>query len=241
MIFNNSATRDDLCTIADDYANTTVLTYPIERKARAANKISRLIWSWIYKAYGGWQYDDSNNTNLPIALATLTLGQSDYDIPAGAKNIRGIDILPPTGTVYQPLTLITEEQIRDMGQAEGSFQQTTTGVPQFYRPIGTSIKLYPASNYTVTNGIRVTIDRGIVAFSPTGNDTQTPGFDSTYHEAVGVGMALEFAKQNHLSNTGDLQLDMDRYEKTIEADYSSRLAQKYPPRLTSRDETASYI
>ena len=69
----------------------------------------------------------------------------------------------------------------------------------------------------------------------------TPGFDSTYHEAVGVGMSLEFAKQNHLSNVGDLQLDMDRYEKTILADYSSRLAQKYPPRLTSRDETASYI
>jgi hypothetical protein len=242
MVFNNDSTGNDLCTIADDYAGTSDLTFPLEKKARAANKVTKLIWTWIYKAYGGWQYDNSSNTTLPIALANIQLGQTDYDIPQGAKTIRGVDVLPSaTATVYQPLILITEEEIRDMGYSEASFQSTTTGTPKYYRPIGDSFKVYPAANYSVTNGMQVSVDRNDNVYTATGNDTLEPGFDANYHEAVGVGMALEYAKINHLSSATDLQGDMDSYKEAITKDYSSRLQQKYPARMTARDEVAEYL
>lgn len=242
MVFNNDPNENDLCTIADDYANTSDLTFPLVKKARFANKVTKNIWTWIYKAYGGWQYDNSENTTLPIALTAINSGQVDYDVPEEAKTIRGIDILPSaTATVYQPLTLITEEEIRDMGQAEASFLSTSTGVPRYYRPIGKSIKFYPAANYSVANGIQITVDRNENTFTAIGNDTRQPGFDANYHEAVGVGMALEYAKINHLSSQRGLQADMDKFEQAIKLDYSSRLQQKYPARLTTRDEVESYL
>jgi hypothetical protein len=239
MVYNGDSDNQDLVSLCDDFVNTNSVTYPIKEKTRAANKALRKIWSWIFAAYGGWEFDDSNNTNFPIATTTLTANQQDYDIPTGSLTVRGVEILLQGGTVYQRLYPLNEEQLTENGISEASFF-TTAGVPLYYRVIGQSIKLYAAPNYTITSGLRVTFDRGSIAFAST-STSQAPGFASEFHEAVAVGMAIEYARRNNLS--GDfsfLQQDMNEYQRNIKDYYSSRYQEKFPSRLTVFDSTVEY-
>ncbi len=240
MIYNGDSDNQDIVSLCDDYANTTVVTYPIKEKTRAANKILRNIWSWIFDAYGGWQYDDSNNTtDFPIATTALVSTQQDYDIPPTSLTIRAVEILAQGGTIYTNLIEITEEYMKDNNLSEASLF-SGNGMPKYYRPIGSSIKLYPAPNYSQDASLRVTFDRGSTTFVST-DTVKQPGFATEFHEAVAIGMALEFAKRNALSSYPLLREDFATYEKNIKRYYSARFQQKFPARFTTHDVTTSYL
>ena len=102
---------------------------------------------WIFEAYGGWQFDDSNNSNLPSSLTSLNANQLDYDTPSEALTIRSVEYKPQGSSLFQPLTCLSEEDIKSMGQSEQA-EQYTPSVPYGYRVVGSSIKLIPPANYT---------------------------------------------------------------------------------------------
>ena len=240
MVYNGDSDGQDIVSLCDDFVNTDPIKYPIKEKTRAANKTLRKIWTWIFDAYGGWLFDDANNTtDFPIATANLVASQQDYDVPPSSLTIRGVEILPANSTVYQRLIEITEEDMIENMISEGSLF-TTPGIPLYYRPLGNSIKLYPTPSTNVTAGIRVTFDRGSIAFAST-STTQQPGFVSEFHETVAVGMALEFSRRNALSSFTFLQDDMNRSERAIKDYYSARFQEKFPGRLTVFDDTREYM
>lgn len=240
MIWNNDIDGVDICTLADDYAGSTSITFPLEKKARFANKIMRQVWSSIYSVYTGWQYDDSNNTDLPVATTALNITQADYDVPSGGKTVRAVSVLPQGGgTIYQPVLPITEEEVTQKMISEASFMNVS-GQPIYYRVIGNSIKLYPASSYTIASGLRITLDRQITAFTATGNDTKQPGFDETYHEIVPIGMAMEYARVNSLPRVGDLKEDFNTLLTTMTKDFARRWQNKMPSKMTQRDGARMY-
>ena len=240
MVYNGDSNGQDICTLTDDICNTTVTLYPLAEKTRAANKTSKAVWAWIFDAYGGWEYDDSNNTtDLPIALTGLNINQSDYDVPPTALTVRGVEILPFGGTVFQHLKELTEEILTERGISEASLF-TASGVPLYYRPIGNSIKLYPSANYTQTGSLRVTFDRGSTSFIPT-DTTKQPGFASEFHEIISVGMSLEYARRNALSSLQGIMADYMDFKNRITKYYSSRYQEKFPARITVSDMTIEYI
>lgn len=237
MVYNGDSDKQDICSVADDFANTSVLTYPLQEKTRSGNRYLRMFWAIIFDVYGGWQYDDSNNTNFPIVTGSLTANQSDISLPTGALTVRGVDIIPTGSTVYQKLVELTEEMIRDNGISEASLF-TATGIPMYYRPIGSSVKLYPTPNATMT--VRMTYDRGSVAFIST-DTTKQPGFASEFHEAIALGMAYDYAVRNALPSVSLLAQELDKAKKTIEKYYLKRYQEMYPPIMRQSDETRIYI
>ncbi len=237
MIYNGDADKQDICSLADDFANTSVLTYPLQEKTRAANRYLRMFWAMIFDVYGGWQYDDSNNTDFPISTGSLSSGQSDISLPTGALTVRGLEIIPPGATVYQKLVELTEEAIRENGIAEAGLF-TATGIPLYYRPIGSSIKLYPTANATMT--VRITYDRGATAFVST-DTTKQPGFAGEFHEAVALGMAYDYSIRNALATVNLLSAELEKAKIAISKYYSKRYQEMYPPKMTMKDETKIYI
>ena len=240
MRYNGDSDKQDLVNLAYDLTNTNVVTYPLQEMTRAANKTLRKVWSWIFSAYGGWLYDDANNTSdFPIAVTNLNASQGDYDLPVGSLDIRGVEILPQNGTVYQRLYPLNEEELIEKGISEASLY-TSNGVPMYYRPMGSSIKIYPSSSYSITNGLRLTFDRGSMVYAST-DTTKQAGFTSEFHEVVAVGMAIEYARRNALASYDFLQGDMNIYERNIKDYYSARYQEKYPSRINVNDETQQYI
>ena len=110
----------------------------------------------------------------------------------------------------------------------------------YYRPMGSSIKIYPSSSYSITNGLRLTFDRGSMVYAST-DTTKQAGFTSEFHEVVAVGMAIEYARRNALASYDFLQGDMNIYERNIKDYYSARYQEKYPSRINVNDETQQYI
>lgn len=236
MQYNSHATNQDIVTMAEKLVSANSVSFPIKEKTLYANQACRLIWSWIHEAYGGWLYDDSNNTDFPEATTTITSGQTDYALPTEASFIQGVSVKNTDG-VWHKLQPITLEQIQEI-EAESEFMKTSS-IPRYYRLLAKSIKLYPPSNFTQSASLKIHEAREISGFSTT-DTTKTPGFDSQYHEAVPTYMALQYAKINGLPNKNDLMQDWLIYEKTIKSDYRRRFAELFPARITVRDVTRDY-
>lgn len=236
MIYNGDSNGQDIVSFADDIAGTNSITFPIASKTRYANKTMRTIWSWIFTAYGGWQFDDANNTNLPAARTTLNAGQVDYDIPSEALTVRSVEVKQSGGTLFTPLVAMTEEEYKQWGLSEQS-QTFISGTPVGYRVVGTSVKLIPPASYTQADSLRVTFDRGTVDFT-TASTSTSPGFSSQFHDAVPTGMAMEWSKNNSGEAYPGLRDEFyNDYQSRVKEYYRARYQEKFPADVNVFDYT----
>lgn len=198
-----------------------------------SNHVLRKIWNDIFNSYGGWQYDDANQTDLPSAVTTLTSGQVSYALPSEAITVRGIEV-KNDGGIWQRLFPKTDEQIRDR-EATGEFLKTPAQ-PLYYTLIGKTVKLYPPANYTQASSFKVFFDRGSVAFAST-DTTKEPGFASEFHDSVAIGASLEYMKIMLPESAGTQQLRGDYLEaiQNLKKFYQQMFHQMFPPRITVRD------
>ena len=232
MQYNSGSDSQDIVSLTNDLANTDNVVYPLVQKTRAANKTLRKIWSWIFEAYGGWIYDDSNNIDFPIATTQIVSSQQDYSIPSEALIVNDLEVKDSSGNWYD-LKPITSEEI-DKLQAEKEFFKTN-GLPIYYLMISGSFKLFPTPNYTQAASLRISFDRGATTFT-SGDTTKTPGFVSQFHDAVAIGMALEWAREKGLNDLlQGLYADWRRYELDIKKFYTVRYYEKYPKRIKVLD------
>lgn len=204
-----------------------------------SNRASREVWHWIFEAYGGWQYDDSNQTDLPSSATTLTADQTTYALPTDGITVKGVEV-KDDGGIWHILTPITMEQIQDR-QALGEFQKTS-GTPRYYRLVGTTIQLYPASDWTQASSLKVFFDRGSVAFLTT-DTTATPGFASEYHDLIPIMASLEWlkVKESNSATTQRLENDLVSKKRELQRFYQRKFSQQFPPRITTVDTTRYYL
>lgn len=245
MQFNGETNNQDLCSLADGYAKSNVGTFPLKKKALYANMSLREMWAWIFSAYAGWNFDDTNQTTQPQATTTVTASTNQITMPLDSAHLQGVAYQDSTGSWYS-LKPITLEQIQERA-AESEFMKTP-GNPEYYRPVADGFKIYPSSSVTITIGIF--ISRDVSAFVP-GDTIKNPGIPSEFHEGIAVGMALQHARINSLPIVKDLQKQWDGnedvtgkrggYKDRIIKFYGNRFRQLFPPRIRTRDVSRNYI
>ncbi len=211
----------------------TSVTQILKEFTAHVNMVNRQVWHDIFMAYGGWQYDDSNQTDLPSGSTTLTTDQVSYALPTGAIGVRGIEV-KGNGSTWYPLKPATEEMIRQY-QAMGYFY-STSGQPEYYQMVGETIRVFPAANYTQASSFKVFFDRGSVAFASS-DTTKTPGFASEYHDIIPIGASIEWMKiyEPNGATLANLRIDFKNLQDRIRQFYTSRFEQMFPPKLRVRD------
>lgn len=244
--FNSNSDSQDIVTHANNLVLSDNTSFPLTLKAQFANEALRIIWQDIFYAYGGWIYDDSNQTDLPEATTTITSGQQFYTLPVDSDSLMGIEFLN-TGGTWITLTPITLEKIKQNGYAESEFYKTSS-TPIFYRPVANGFKLYPPSNWTATSSLKVHISRDMSSFLSS-DTTKTPGFDAPFHYGVPLYMALKFAQINGLSVAGGtmrggyktgLLSDWFEFREQLKRHYSERFRQMFPARIRVIDATRDF-
>lgn len=245
MQYNSEANNQDLCSTADYLADSNSSSYPIIQKTIFANISLREIWSWIFEAYGGWHFDDSNNTDLPEATTSLVQDQVEYTLPTDSAHLMGMAYKDTSGSWHR-IDPITLEKIQEIS-AESEFMKTS-GNPTYYRPIANGFKLYPAANFAQASSLKIYISRDISGFAIT-DTTKTPGIPSEFHEAVAVGMALGYKGLNEKKRR-QLKIRWDGNEDEtgreggfklrIKTFYGNRFRQMFPPRLRTGDPAREY-
>jgi len=244
MVFNDTTTLLGIIQQCENYCNLGRTGISgnanlLKEFTGYANKANRDAWQVIFNAYGGWQYDDSNYTDLPIATTALVSGTGVYAMPTGTLTVRGIEVLDE-GNVWTKLEPITDEQIRDR-IAEGEFMKED-GSPRYYKLINETIKLYPAPDYSQNASLKVYYDRGSVNFANT-DTTKTPGFVSEFHDVIPLGASITYWMSKPQGNDAynKLSVEYQRIMENLKKYYSQKFHQQFPPRITVRDSMRDYI
>lgn len=150
----------------------------------------RRVNSWIWRRVSDWEYDDSNFTDLPIAVCDLVNAQQDYEIPSVAQKIDRVEVLDSSGD-YTLLSPIDKSQITSDAMSE---YLETSGLPEVYDLVGRSLMLYPkpsSSEVTTTDGLKLYFSRDIQEF-PVSATTTEPGFVSNFHRILSLGASLDY-------------------------------------------------
>jgi len=225
MQFNYNATKDSLYDDIDYLCGSTSATYPILDKRRniynAYNDVSHLIWEVAY----GWQYDDSNQTTLPVAQATLVHNQQDYTVPSVSQRIERIEIKDSNGDWVK----LEAKDTRDINVAIDEYV-SSPGLPAEYDLIGNSISLYPApsSAYcTMTSGMQLILSRDVSAFAS--GSSAEPGFARPFHRILSLSASIDFTEDPQ--RLKKLLLMKDRLEKGLTRFYSKRM-EEYKTTIT---------
>jgi len=202
-----------------------------------ANDALDEIWYIIFDNYAGWQFDDSNHTDLPIATQNLQNSTHKYALPTKAVTIKDIEIKNESDE-WRQLHPLTAEQISQI-DAEDEFRESD-GEPEYYKVVGDTIELFPAPDYTQTDGLKVYFDRGMVDFS-SGDTSQEPGFAKHFHDAVPTMASLQWRKINTAGDrtTEELRADEQRYKQKIGDFYSDRWEDNKPTNIMVGDVTQS--
>lgn len=223
MIYNDTTNGTGIIQACEDYCglgSTGISgdTPKLKEFTRYTNRAGRKIRHWIFLAQGLWNYDDSNETDLPIATTNLVSGTSGYALPDEALTIQRIEIKDSNDDWYQLTQIIPQE----IGDGIDDFMEDD-GTPLYYRTIGNTINLFPAPDFNKTGGLKVYFDRASVDFVYT-DTTKTPGFASIYHDLIAIGASVEWLKA-HRPDTSTivlLQNDWTLGEKEIKDFYSLR-------------------
>ena len=177
------------------------------------NDVARLIW----ESAGGWQFDDSNETTLPIAKTTLVHNQQDYSLPTDAQKLEAVVVKDSSGNWSK----LKPFDIHDTTIAPSEYLETA-GLPLYYDMIGKSVMLYPtpSSAYcTLASGLGVYVSRNVTEFAVTAS-SETPGFATPFHRILSYATSLDFLQDN--AQKQSLAIQKDRLEKGLVNFYAKR-------------------
>ncbi len=189
---------------------------------RLINERRKRVNSLIWQSSGIWEYDDSEQTDLPIATTTIVDDQQDYELPADIQKIIRVEIKDIDGN-WSLLQQIDQSQVKE---ALGEFYETA-GVPLYYDLIGASLFLYPkpdTAEVTAAAGLKVYFSRDVVEFNSTAT-TAEPGFVDNFHRMLPIGASLDYSfgyLTNDTNRINNLRAEWLGYEKEIQSFYGAR-------------------
>lgn len=227
MVYSDTTNDGGIVQEARWLVGANATSYPIKDLTRNANRWMDRAVSLIIPASHSWQWDDSNQTDYPIATTDLVSGQQDYTLDTTHLRIERVEIKNESGD-WERLTQIDKAQIK------GSLEEfhDTDGKPTYYDVTSNSVFLYPASDYSQSASLRVWFQRKGSYFTTT-DTTKEPGFAEIFHRYIALGAAYDYALKFASSKVSLLRNEATAMEKEMQAFYSRR-NKDFPNRMTPK-------
>ncbi len=180
------------------------------------NAVNRVV-SLIMQADQRWEWEDFNNTDLPIASASLVASQQDYALDVSHLKIERVEVKDAAGA-WTKLTPIDQADIYSESLTDFL---NTAGVPLYYDKLGNSVFLYPKPSYSQTLSLKVYFQRQPSYFLTT-DTTKTAGFNPIYHRLVALMASRDYALVKGLSSVKSLSELVIQGEIDIQDSYAMR-------------------
>lgn len=227
MVFSDTSTKQGIVEETDFFANSDSSTYPITSKTRNINRWLDRVCYLIQSADQAWQFDDSNNSDLPIATTDLVSGQGDYTFDTTFLKILKVMVADQSGNFYE----IFPTDVFNHNFTQES-QNMVDGYVYKYDKTGNSLFLFNTPNYSYTGGIKIYYQRNMNYFTTT-DTTATPGFNPQFHRILSLGAALDLCLAKDLPQAKNLAVKVQEMEQGMLEFYSNR-GKDEPPMLRSR-------
>lgn len=191
---------------------------------RYINEALNRVVNLILTADGRWQFDDTNNTDFPIATASLGVivgsEQQDYTFDVTMLRILRMEVMDNTGA-WNKMTPLDETDVYDTSLSD---LLKTPGLPLYYDKQGSSIMLYPkplGTAVTAAAGLKVWFQRPPSYFTTT-DTTKQPGINSMYHRLVATIASRDYAVFKGLSVANGLTSLVQIGEDSLVENYALR-------------------
>lgn len=181
-----------------------------------ANTAYDRVVSLIMESDGRWQFDDTNQTDLPIATTALVSGQTDYELSTAHLAVSRVEVKKTDGK----WVLLKPIDPANITVAMNEFMNVS-GDPMYYDKSGNSLFLYPASNYSQAASLKVYFQRP-PSYFVSGDTTKVPGFKTIYHELIPLWISYKYALANSRNNATTIFNAIQLIEKSLKKDYASR-------------------
>lgn len=220
MVFYDSSTQQGVvqdalfATFGKSADNTN---YPIADITRAVNRWYDFSVSKILQSDGRWQWDDSNQTDLPIATTNIVANQQDYGLNTAFLRITRVEILDSSGTA-RLIHPIDQEDVYAQAMTQ---YLSTPSTPIYYDKLANSIFLYPPPSYNSTNGLKVYFQRNVIYFVST-DTTKSPGFASPFHRILSLGAAYDYLSARNDPKASRIKGDLDELIFGLQDFYARR-------------------
>lgn len=208
------------------YTKTNSSSLPTASMLLYLNNAYERVTSLVMKNDGVWQWDDNNQTDLPIATTGLVANQQDYTLTTDHLAITRVEIKDETAN-WRELRPIDYAVVDGVAMTE--FYETA-GDPIYYDKIGASIFLYPKPDYTQAASLKLYFQRGPVLFTSAdvSTGTKVPGFNSLYHNLIALWASYDYAITNGLQSAAGFLQEIIRQESALEEDYAKRNKDEKP-------------
>jgi len=146
MQFNDTTTKLGICQEIDALCDSDTTSYTVAEKTRRVNNSLEQVIGWLINADGAWQWDDTNNTDLPIGTQTLVAAQKTYTFNDKFLQLLEVQVKDVNGN-WIILKPIDQREYSDTEPLDEAFE--TDGLPLYYDKVSDdTIKLYPAPSAT---------------------------------------------------------------------------------------------
>lgn len=216
MVFSDTTGGQGLVQDIDFYANSDPTTYDIKDKTRNINRWYETVVDDILSSNNRWQWDDSNQIDLPRATAQLNINQQQYNFDGTWLIVERVDVKDANGN-WSHLQPIDQA---DLGGAYESFA-TTPGVPQWFDVDGENIFLFPTPNYTQAASMKVFFQRKAVLFTVS-DTTKSPGFATSFHRILSLGAAYDWCTTKNLTKAPNLMAQIVAMREKLKGFYGGR-------------------
>lgn len=208
--------------------------YTLIDRTRNINSALDEIIAELFKADPNFKWDDTTNTDFPIAWLNLVANRDDYVLPDSSLVFHRVRVKDPNSGKFVTLEPCERRDLSD-DELDG------TGTPTKYYKIDNAVILVPTPNYSAVEGVEIEFQRGANYFEST-DTTESPGFASQFHRFLVVSAAKDYALANGMTDKYTL---LDR-EKTkiiadIQAHYQTRSPDKKPHFSLKKTSVKNYL
>lgn len=201
----------------DFLCGSTSATYSPTNKRRNQNIAYQEVAVTIWESDDTWHYDDSNNTDAPVAYRTIANASASYLVPTTAIRIEGVEV-KDANSIWHKLPLFSME---DLTISPEEYLKGT-GMPVKAAIRGNEIRLFPApgTGYTtMASGMAVRLSRAVTELPVTAT-TSLPGFVSAFHRILSLSAAIDFIRDPEERKS--LIFQKDRLMKGLTRFYARR-------------------
>jgi hypothetical protein len=224
VILNDPTNKQGLIQDIDFTTGADSIAYPLADKVRNINRALDRVAYLIQIADKKWQWEDTNNSDLPVASTNLVAGQRVYELDTTFLEILKVAIKDESGNYHiVPQVDIYDADYRAKMILEDNPIQGQSQ-PTVYDLHGVNILVDPIPNYSSDAGIKVWLKRNAQYFT-TSDTTKEAGFNPQFHKYLSLYASYEYlssAKGNNLQLANQIRSEMINMENAISQHYSMR-------------------
>jgi hypothetical protein len=218
--FSGNADSQDLVSEIKRICGTDTNSYPLTDMTRRCNMALDRFVFLAATANGNWQFDDLNQTDLPIGTTNIFSGQQDYAFASDVLLVEKVLAKDSAGT-WQELTPVDVTDSKGESKNIWTLPSSNSGSPIRYDKFANSLFLDPIPNYNSSSGLKVVFQRTHIDFD-TDDNTKQPGIPSIFHGYIARHASLPFLIENQKPSKNDIALLIEKDEKAIKEYYSLR-------------------